>query len=1374
MLRPLIALSLLIAGPTAAQTGPGLGNQTYSQSQVFSPIGFIESPQGHGNVAMVQGYLMTIYSSDGGGNSGNGGIEFWDVSNPAAPTRVAQYDDANTHGLREAHGFTLAWYEDRLLLAAQAVLGVQIWDVTNPLAIQFVSYLDIPGIDAGDYSGGWWSFWQAPYIYVAGVDSGLIVVDATDPAAPAVAGQLSTGDLGGLSPAQVFALGNLAVVMEAQGSAMATLDISTPEQPRLLRRFTGRAGYSHLFAADGKIMTSGNIPPRAHFFQVTHDGAMSYLDTVGFFFDSGGYGSYQDGVFHSGFSDNYQKFTISPPAVVGSGSSGRTDRDEDFATVLGNLVFAGDDHGVGTALIPHQAAPDTTPPTVQWMHPASGTDPVALTTRIGLSFSDHIDTASLTPSTIWLQDDGGNIVPTRRSSQLGLVNLSPEAPLSLLRTYTVIADGVKDVAGNPSPRFEGTIITGDGSVPNSPTAAVSNVDINIAFGSYALGIFGQGKTVYSDRNYTFTSNHPPRFDRQAYLQTANFDKNNFLSDFVSFTLLAPAEVAFLYDQRANSTPGWLSGFNATGETVETTDATFDVYTQRYMPGTVQLGGNSGRQTGADSMYSVVIIPDPVPCEVDLDPVLTGTITLSAVAPNGAAHTWQVGNRTYTGPTPQVFLPPGRHSIILEVEDGPLRASCGGVKIAHYPVAAQPPIVGKKLLWLDGDTINANPDNNSVTRASPMSGDVQWQAENLAQPTGLAMVDQEVWVLLRAPAKIVVLNPDTGAQVRAFDLPRASAPRSLVASAQGDVYVTCEATGEVLKLASDGTITDRKFVTPNAHGLSLFDGRLYVTRFVSLATHGEVHVLDAQTLDPIEVIELAFDAGPDTEATGRGVPNYVAQVQISPDGRRAYVASKKDNVARGLFRDGQALTFESRVRAIVSTLDISTDAEIIDQRFDINDRDMVQVTMSSPLGDLLFVVAQGANFIDVFDSATHERVSQFEVKDAPQDLALDAPRGRLAVYNFLSRSVSYYDVSSLLAGTSNAVTELAEVTTVATEALDPLILSGKRIFFNGADERMSRDGYISCASCHMDGDGDGQVWDFTQAGEGLRNTIPLNGRSGVGHGRVHWTANFDEIQDFENDIRGAFGGNGFLSDADFLRTEDPLGPPKAGLAPELDALAAYVASLTAFAPSPHRRPDGTLTVEARRGREVFVNAACQRCHGGDVFSDGLRHDVGTISMGSGQGIGAPLMDVGFDSPTLRDVWSSAPYFHDGSAATLAEAMQRHGDIPVLQVQDGADLLAYLMALDGTSLAAELDCAGPPHECVDETPPPVPDAGLVADTSVPPPPPDAGQVADAGLRPDAGPPAVTDEGCSCTCSRRAPGPMWGLLLIGMLMGRRRRPS
>ncbi len=758
-------------------------------------------------------------------------------------------------------------------------------------------------------------------------------------------------------------------------------------------------------------------------------------------------------------------------------------------------------------------------------------------------------------------------------------------------------DGVRDFAGNRAPRFEGTFTTGTGAQAFAPTAAVTDVDRGLGLGRYALGIFEAGRRVYSDRTYTFTATHPARYDGQAYIQTANVDRGNFTSNFLRFELLAPAEVIVLYDARASRTPNWMSGFMANGESVVTTDVPLNAYTRRFAAGSVALGGNSASgASGAQSMYSVVIIPDPVPCEVELSPVQSGTVTLSARGPVNGTYQWRVGGRTLTGSAPRVYLPPGRHPIALTVRDGPLGASCGGVKIAHRPLVTEPARVASRLVWSGGHTFSVNDDDASVVRVDPATQRRVWlHALGGGEPTTLAVEAGEVYVVDRAGAQLVVLALDDGRELRRVRFPYGSAPYGLVFDPQGRGYVTLSGTGELVRLARDGTVEARAAVVPTARGLTWFDGRLYVTRFISPDDRGEVHVLDAATLAPRGVVALPFDRGPDTEASGRGVPNYVAEVQIAPDGARGYVASKKDNIARGLARDGQALTFETRVRTIVSPFVVATSSAPLSARLDVNDRDLVLTTLVSPYADLLFVASQGANVVDVFDVQQGRRVSQFEVGRAPTAMALDAARGRLAVLNSLSREVSYYDVADLLAGRRNAVTRVAQVSTVEREVLDALVLEGKRLFHDASDDRMSRDNYISCASCHFEGGEDGRTWDFTQSGEGLRNTIALAGRGGAAHGRVHWTANFDEVQDFENDIRLAFGGTGFLTDADFMLTRDPLGAPKAGRSRALDALAAYVATLTRFPASPYRSADGALTEAARRGREVFTSVGCARCH-----------------------------------------------------------------------------------------------------------------------------------------------------------------------------------
>ena len=70
--------------------------------------------------------------------------------------------------------------------------------------------------------------------------------------------------------------------------------------------------------------------------------------------------------------------------------------------------------------------------------------------------------------------------------------------------------------------------------------------------------------------------------------------------------------------------------------------------------------------------------------------------------------------------------------------------------------------------------------------------------------------------------------------------------------------------------------------------------------------------------------------------------------------------------------------------------------------------------------------------------------------------------------------------------------------------------------------------MSCATCHADGGHDGRTWDLTGFGEGLRNTISLRGRGGMRAGPLHWSGNFDEVQDFEGQIRQLAGGSGLMS------------------------------------------------------------------------------------------------------------------------------------------------------------------------------------------------------------------------------------------------------
>jgi cytochrome c peroxidase len=106
--------------------------------------------------------------------------------------------------------------------------------------------------------------------------------------------------------------------------------------------------------------------------------------------------------------------------------------------------------------------------------------------------------------------------------------------------------------------------------------------------------------------------------------------------------------------------------------------------------------------------------------------------------------------------------------------------------------------------------------------------------------------------------------------------------------------------------------------------------------------------------------------------------------------------------------------------------------------------------------------------------------------------------------------------------------------------------------------------------------------------------------------------------------------------------------------------------------------GKLSEAARRGEEVFSRAGCAECHPPPLFTDLHQYDVGTR-----RGFDRPADK--FDTPALVELWRTAPFLHDGSAATVRDVLttrnprDRHGKTSDLTKQEVEDLCAYLLSL-----------------------------------------------------------------------------------------------
>lgn len=568
----------------------------------------------------------------------------------------------------------------------------------------------------------------------------------------------------------------------------------------------------------------------------------------------------------------------------------------------------------------------------------------------------------------------------------------------------------------------------------------------------------------------------------------------------------------------------------------------------------------------------------------------------------------------------------------------------------------------------------------------------------AQPRTLALApDGRIWVANQESASLSIVSANTLAVVQTVLLPRASQPYGVLVGADGNALVSLEASGRVVRVSAAGVVGNSVDVGPNVRHLALnaAGNRLLATRFITsplpgegtavvqtsaggAPKGGELLVLDPVTLARQSTVVLQHSERPDTTIGGRGIPNYLGAPVIAPDGRSAWVPSKQDNVQRGALRDGQALTFETTVRAVSSVVDLGTLTEATAARVDHDNAGVASAAAFHPTGGFLFVALEASRHVAVVDPVGRRELFRLDTGRAPQGVAVSADGFTLYVHHFMDRSLGVFDLRPLLQRGEASAPVQATLAATASEVLPAAVLRGKQFFYDARDPRLARDSYMSCAACHHDGGHDGRTWDFTGQGEGLRNTISLRGRAG-GQGRLHWSANFDEVQDFEGQIRTLQQGTGLMTDAQFATgtRSQPLGDRKTGASADLDALAAYVASLSSHAPTPYRQANGTLTVDAVAGRTVFAGR-CASCHGGTDFTDsaaGALRNIGSLKSSSGQRLGAAL--TGLDTPTLRDVWATGPYLHDGSAATVEAAVQAHTTLsPALTTTEMAQVSAYV--------------------------------------------------------------------------------------------------
>ena len=553
---------------------------------------------------------------------------------------------------------------------------------------------------------------------------------------------------------------------------------------------------------------------------------------------------------------------------------------------------------------------------------------------------------------------------------------------------------------------------------------------------------------------------------------------------------------------------------------------------------------------------------------------------------------------------------------------------------------------------------SNRDSGTVTFVDLSTNKVLREIKVGHKPEGISFVgpSHEIAVAVYDDDTIVFLNGDSGvirAKVEVFD-----EPYGIVSTTDGSrIYATLEYPGQVVEIDPPAAKITRTFSAGS------------FPRGIAIAPDQKQLLISEYLTTTIRAIDRSSGKLTD-EWPGSSTDNLARQLVIHPKRPKAYVTFIRSKVTA---HQGTGSIFPYvAIADLIESEDLRRKRMPLDSVFGTLVTANPWETAISPDGRQLYVVFSGTDDIFVCNTIDDDYrelslAKYIPTGRNPRAVRVSPDGSRFFVYTALDFEVIAFDAKSLRQTARVSVTK---------NPLSPEIHLGKVLFYTALQPMTARR-WISCSSCHPDGQPDGRTWHNP---EGLRQTPPLRGLAFT-HPQ-HWSADRNETQDFEHTIRGPLmGGRGLHKGA----LNKPLGATNRGLSKDLDALAAYTNSHT-FTLSPYAKQG--LSPAAVRGQKIFNSkqTQCAECHSGPFLTDSQsgrpskRHDVGT-----GNSDDSETMGSAYDTPMLLGLYRSAPYLHHGTAATLHDVVttqnpgDKHGTTSHLTKPQIADLVAFLKSL-----------------------------------------------------------------------------------------------
>lgn len=571
---------------------------------------------------------------------------------------------------------------------------------------------------------------------------------------------------------------------------------------------------------------------------------------------------------------------------------------------------------------------------------------------------------------------------------------------------------------------------------------------------------------------------------------------------------------------------------------------------------------------------------------------------------------------------------------------------------------------------------ADADNHAVLLLDTRSGEELPQLDLPGEPAQLLVGgDGRVFVSVRDKAEVDVLEPTTAGEDGRVTLrvagrmATAEEPTGLALTPDGSTLLVACGWGRALDAFSTRTLA-HEFRAPVAREpravVTSADGKL---AYVSHATASVVTVVDLMSPDHnlrAQRLEQAdVDGNPGKLAWRQGFALARAEFGVLAPGVEANTG---DTTVRSETYGGTETTSGPAEQFSVAVIDEHRPAPGQESFLDTLDAPrtvsaafteclLPRAAAYDAQGDWLFVACAGKDTVERLDARPGKSPGQqaeWKVGAEPSGVALDQERREGFVWSQGARTLTSFPLDGYhpSAATPDAA-GLVRTVGLGVRVSEPdKVAKGRALFHTTGDSRISSDGR-ACASCHPDGRDDGLVW---ATPDGPRQTPTLAGRL-AGTAPYGWNGARGTVKKHVTTTLKRLGGTGLENDA-------------------MDALVAYCMAMKAPPRAALEASEDPPLVE--EGRDLFesTSAGCASCHMSDgTFTDGNRHNVGSKAKGDPR--------RSFDTPSLRFLSGTGPYFHDGRYPTLRAVLKgtdgKMGHTAQLSPHQIDALEAYLQTL-----------------------------------------------------------------------------------------------